>query len=775
MAEDVAVIISELNKNIRLTLVADSDVQKIHFCPTTVGELESCGYLRVDGSIPSNFELDLLRAGIIDDPFYSTNSIKMQRWECMHLWYHTRFAFDGVADANTYLVFEGIDTVADIYLNGQKIGHVENMHIKHEFNVADLRAENELVVHILPAAVFARQRELPALCNGMPYNVDALSLRKSISMFGWDIMPRLVSAGLYKRVYVEQKPSERIENLYLFATEVSADGTARLNATYFINSRADVLQDLDVEISGACGDSNFCMRQRAFNANGRMFCKQAFKLWYPKGYGEQSLYDVTARLYRGDDVVFEQKLRFGVRSVELQRTSTVNENGGKFQFIVNGLPVFIMGTNWVPLSPYTSQSKQRLGKALALLDDIGCNAVRCWGGGVYEDDEFYRFCDEKGILVWQDFMMACGIYPQDECFSSQLAHEAEQVVKRLRNHPSLLLWAGDNECDWQCLMDGFGANPNDNALTRELLRSVVARHDCTRPYLPSSPFIDEHAFASGEPLSEEHLWGPRDYFKGEFYRNAKAAFASEIGYHGCPSVQSLRRFISAEKLWPIVQNGKPNDDWIAHATATDLTEGAFYHYRIDLMMSHVKTLFGRVPESLDEFVLLSQASQAEAKKYFIERFRIKKGGTSGIIWWNLLDGWPQISDAVVDYYFDKKLAYGYIKRAQQPVCFMLDEPVEGVCALVGVNDTFDEFCGTIVVRNVETAQVVFEGAANIAGNGNAVIGEIDVGQRQACYHIEWYGDGCNGENHYYAGMPNLDAEQYVAAMQKIGFIDKQMK
>ncbi len=762
-------IVSEINQNIRLTLVANSDVQKHHFCPTTVGELERCEFLTVDGSIPGNFELDLLRAGIIDDPFYSTNPIKMQRWENTHLWYHTRFAYNGVADNNTYLVFDGIDTVADIYLNGQKIGHTENMFIKHEFNVSDLRAENELVVHITPATIFARQFELPALNNALPYNVDALSLRKSASMFGWDIMPRLVSGGIFKRVYIEQKPAERIENLYLFASDLSDDGMAQLNATFFVHTDADYLQELVVEISGVCKDSAFCMAQRMFNANGRMSCRQRFKLWYPKNYGEQNLYDVTARLYRGNAVVYKHKFAFGVRTVELDRTSTISTGYGKFQFKVNGKPVFLLGTNWVPLSPYPSQSCRRLDQALALLDDIGCNAVRCWGGGVYEDDEFYDFCDQKGILVWQDFMMACGIYPNDERFLAQIRNEGEFVVKRLRNHPSLLVWAGDNECDWQRIVDGFRSNPNDNQITRGVLSKIVTQNDIMRPYLPSSPYIDLHAYQSGEPTSEEHLWGPRDYFKGDFYRNATAAFASEIGYHGCPSVQSLQRFIAPDRLWPIMADKKPNDDWVAHATATDLSEGAFYHYRIALMMSQVKTLFGFIPDNLSRFSLLSQISQAEADKYFIERFRINKGKTSGIIWWNLLDGWPQISDAVVDYYFDKKLAYGYIKRSQQSVCFMVDEPTNGISAVVGVNDTQFDFVGTLVVRNVDNNQIVIKKTVKVAANNTLVVGELPS-DKQICYHIQWQSESCQGENHYYAGMPNIDSDKYITAMEKIGFI-----
>ncbi len=765
----------KIEKNVRLTLATQEEVVARSFEPTTAEELEHSGFLTIDSRFPSNFETDLLRAGKIEDPFYSTNPIKMQHFESTHIWYHTRFAYGEVADENTFLVFEGIDTVADIYLNGQKIGHTENMFVKHEFCVPFLKqGENELVVHITPAAVYAKKFRLPAINNALPYNVDALSLRKCASSFGWDIMPRLVTAGIWRDVYIEQKPRVRLEDLYLFTTDLSEDGTAQINASYYIESGAYCLRNAVVEIVGVCGDSSFRMRGRVFNANGRLFCKEKCKLWYPKNYGEQNLYDVTARLYAEGELLDERKLRFGVRTVSLERTSTMGQDGGKFQFYVNGQRIFIMGTNWVPLSPYLGDAEGRLTRALELAEDVGCNAIRCWGGGVYEDDKFFDFCDEKGILVWQDFMMACGIYPQNARFQTQLREEAEYIVKKLRNHPSLLLWAGDNECDQNCRGTemGFGRDPNRNVLTRSVLRDVVAEQDFMRPYLPSSPYMDERAIAVGEPLSEDHLWGPRDYFKGAYYKNAQAAFASELGYHGCPSVASLKRYIAPEKLWPITKDGFANEDWLTHATAMETERGAYYTYRIDLMIRHVETLFGEVPNDLETFVLLSQISQAEAKKYFIERFRIKKWGRSGVIWWNLLDGWPQISDAVVDYYFDKKLAYEYIKRSQQPICFMLDEPENGKCVLYGVNDTQTAFCGKITIRKLTTGEIVSEADVVVPQNESVPLGQVEVGTEQACYYMEWRSeDGkTQGVNHYYANMPSICAAEYLGQMRDVGLL-----
>ena len=269
-------------------------------------------------------------------------------------------------------------------------------------------------------------------------------------------------------------------------------------------------------------------------------------------------------------------------------------------------------------------------------------------------------------MIWQDFSMACGYYPQSESFYNKMHKEAVSVVPRLRNHPSVILWAGDNECDDS--IKSKQIDPNTNVITRKAIPSAISKEDSymgkdTRPYLPSSPYCDPVAFETKRPMSEEHLWGPRDYFKGNFYKTSVCCFASETGYHGCPAPDSLKKFIAPENLWPWREAGEnyANKAWLAHATCARTEKDHPFAYRIPLMTNQVVTLFGSEPEDLNLYALQSQISQAEAKKYFIERFRVTKWRRTGIIWWNLIDGWPQISDAIVDWYGTKKLAYSYIK------------------------------------------------------------------------------------------------------------------
>ena len=432
----------------------------------------------------------------------------------------------------------------------------------------------------------------------------------------------------------------------------------------------------------------------------------------------------------------------------------------------------MLGTNWVPLDAFHSQDPKRLDQALALLDDIGCNMVRCWGGNVYESDTFYDFCDAHGILVWQDFAMGCSVYPHDSEFMERLSKEAVYQIKRLRNHPALALWAGDNEND-QALYDwnGFVRNPNHNILTRQLLPELVRMHDYARPFLPSSPYISEEVFAGNGLMPENHLWGPRDYFKGDYYKNTFCHFASETGYHGFPAVSSLKRFLRRPEVI-FHEEGTPTAEYLVHATCMEAKPDANYAFRIRLAYDQVVTLFGSASQELKEFVKQSQISQAEAKKYFIEKFRIGKWKRTGIIWWNLVDGWPQVSDAIVDYYFTKKLAYHYIKRSQQPLCLMFDELVDNRITLVGVNDlAADKKISYRVVKIIpgQGTECVMTGQICLDADTAAEIGKLSIEEGEKTFYlIEWEMDGKTYRNHYMTNILAIDYGKYLEALRICG-------
>ena len=743
--------------------------------------LEASGYTQIDAEIPNAFEHSLFAAGLLPDPDYDVNIFALRDCERMHQFYVRNFGFSGDPDGQI-LTFHGIDTAAEVFLNGARILVCENMFLEYPVPVSAFLREgqNELVIHIKPATVYARQYDSADMRFALQDNYESLHLRKAASSFGWDIMPRTPAGGVWRDITLDVPPRERIDDFFGYTMQTDpAAGAARLGFSYAIRTDADSLSDLRLEIVGICGSHSFSCGGKISHTCGRFTVDLSdVCFWMPRPCGEPSLYTVTAVLRRGERILDRVSFRLGIRTVELIRSSVVEENGtpegaGDFCFLVNGQRIFAMGTNWVPLDAFHFRDRDRLPQVLPMLTDLGCNMVRLWGGNVYEDEALFDFCDENGILIWQDFAMGCGVYPQDEAMQNAIRVEAEQIVRRYRNHPSLALWAGDNECDTHCNFSRISRDPNRNLLTRKVIPEVLFRLDLTRPYLPSSPYLDETAYATGQPTPEDHLWGPRDWFKGSSYADSRCRFASEIGYHGCPSPHSLSRFLSPAHLFPWRREATAdlaNDGWLAHACSSSTDADAPYAYRIPLMAKQVRNLFGEEPCDLAVFARESQISQAEALKYFIEHFRIGRAWRTGILWWNLTDGWPQISDAVVDRYGVKKLAYGFIKRSQQPLALMCDEPRDGLLKLVVVNDYPHAEKLTYTVTTEPGGNAVLTGSLTAPPESATGIGALPFdAERQIFYRLAWQTEsGARGENHYVCyRRGNLRRDDYLAGLSTL--------
>ena len=739
--------------------------EKHHICKdkeyTTIEQLKQSGMSIISATVPGELQLDLMREGVLPDLYFSENTLLAQQTENLHAWYFARFD----ANENQYLKFYGIDTVADIYVNGVFIRSVSNMFLEYDIDAPLKEKDNEVIVHIKPICLEARKDRIPAICKTLPYNYPTLYGRKAAHSFGWDIMPRIVTSGIWRPVALLTKKDDAVLDAYA-SSYLSGD---TMEVLVFVSTElsGDIAQDYQIRVKGVCGDSVFekteIMFQQEFHVE---FFLKEYKLWWPKHKGEQNLYDMTVELIKDGTVLDTKEFRFGIRTVELIRTDTAGDDG-EFVFKINGVKTFMNGTNWVPLSPYHSQDAERLPKALELLEESGSNIVRCWGGNVYASEEFYDYCDEHGILVWQDFAMGCGCYPFDEKFSRIMLEEAEHIIKRLRNHPSLILWAGDNECD-EAMAEwgGIHQNPEQNTITREILPKAVLLHDFRRPFLPSSPYITSRVYEKNLPKSEEHLWGPRDYFKGEFYSTSDCHFASETGYHGCNSPASLHKFL--KKTWPLFEkDGSPTKEHMVHASAMEPIEGKPYTYRIKLMYDQVLTLFDTVPDNLEDFCRMSQISQAEAKKYFIERFRIRKWRKTGIIWWNLLDGCPQTSDAVVDFYYDKKLAFHYIKRSQEPVCMMFDEPDGENISVYVSNDFLEDKEVSYRVENITDGVLVSEGTVLAKANETVLAGTVSY-MGKKLFLVTYTVDGKEYKNHYYTELLHISFADYMRDIQKAG-------
>jgi beta-mannosidase len=334
----------------------------------------------------------------------------------------------------------------------------------------------------------------------------------------------------------------------------------------------------------------------------------------------------------------------------------------------------------------------------------------------------------------------------------------------------LVLWSGNNEVDMS-LESNFtkAVNPEIDRISREVLRRAVWEYDPLRDYLPSSPYCGEEYFRQGNNetlLPEVHLWGPRGYYKAPFYTNVNAHFVSEIGYHGCPNRGSLERMFDPEYVYPWTADGQWNDQWQTKAVRSH-PNSTLTLDRNDLMTNQVKALFGEVPRDLDRFIFASQVVQAEAMKFFVEFWRMDKFRKTGIIWWNLRDGWPILSDAVVDFYNSKKLAYFYIRQVQRDAGVMIGDAREGRHPVVAVNDTRLEKTGTVVVRTADTEETLFSSSFNIPANGKTVVGHIPAKGGQAMWRIDATIGQERQANHYLAGEAPFKLDDYERWYKKL--------
>lgn len=743
----------------RMSILHDGEVRSEF---TAFSQVLQAGGAAYPAEVPGNFELDLMRAGVITDPFRGDGILKLQELEDCHVFYESIFQWDG--EGRGKLVLEGVDTIADVFLNGEWIGSCDNMLIAHTFPLSEIaKGWNKIFIHIKPVCLEARQYPIPMGATALRYNFESLVVRKAPHMFGWDITPRAVSAGIWKEAYIVKDKSRYIEESYITVDSLDAESKAvQASLRYSVAIGRDNSKEYSIAVEGRCGDSVFTAAEEAlwFSSGILHFHVPDCRIWYPRGRGEQNLYNITLTLCHGDEIVDTIQYRYGFRTVELRNSEILEEDGkGEFQFYINQEPVFLLGTNWVPADVFHSRDRERIPDILRLVVEEGCNAIRCWGGNVYEDDLLYDLCDEYGLMVWQDFTMACGTYPQDDRLQSLIRKEATAVVKRLRNHPCLCLWAGDNECD---VMIRPRRNPEGNLLTRKVLPEVLYAHDGTRPYLPSSPYVSDQAYQRGKirETPEQHIWGPRDYFKGEFYRSANPCFASEVGYHGCPSPDSVAKFIDADYLWP----PEKNRQWLVHSASPEVMKGS-YTYRIGLMTDQIQYLFDTKPRNLAEYAAMSQISQAEADKFFIEKFRMGKGHTSGIIWWNIMDNWPQFSDAVVDYYFRKKIAFWYIQAAQQQVCFMMKDD-EGELILSGVSDMRASTQAAYTVEDALTHEIVLQGEVAVSGDSSVEVARMAQPKEDHFYILRWSFGETTGCNHYLSFHPPISFDWYIRCLKE---------
>jgi beta-mannosidase len=737
----------------------------------------------IPATAPGNVELDLASAGKIEPLEKGNRVLQTLKLEDHQWWYRRTFnPGQAVPGERAELVFEGLDCIATVWLNGVEVGRSANMLVSQRFDVTSALLPgqmNEVVVRIDPAVLAG----LAHPHSGWEYppngHWEALYVRKAGHMYGWDIMPRIVSAGLWKDVSVEWLRPNRISSVYWHTESVDAkQGRATVSVAWQLHGVADTEQyKLEVRLQRD-GETAAHWESAVTAPDGKQDLNiDECALWWPRGYGERPLYDATVTLLDNTGKIIDRCAeRIGIRTIELDRTDLLTPDGkGRFGFTVNGVPILVKGTDSSCLDALHSRDHLHVERTVQLMEEANCNMARCWGGNVYPEDRFFDLCDEAGIMVWQDFNMACAIYPRDNDFLAALENEAGTIVPRLRNHASLALWCGNNECDdafdW-ARRDGRPViDPNLDLSTRKIIPAVLAELDPYRAYLPSSPYHSPAVFAAGnkvDSMPEVHLWGPRGYFKAPFYTSSPGRFASEIGYHGCPSRISLERMMDPDFVEPWIKGHEWNEQWLTKSCRSTLQDKSTVG-RNDLMINQVKAFFGECPDDLDEFILASQITQAEAMKFFIELFRQQKGTKQGILWWNIRDGWPILSDAVVDYYFEKKLAFHYLQRAQRDVQAICCEETQGRHSVVVVNDTLKPARGRLQIVRAGDSSKLLDESFDVEPNGKATLGSLPHPGSNEMWQMRWTTDGIGPHtSHYLAFTPTVSFVQYKEWMKDLG-------
>lgn len=734
----------------------------------------------VEATVPGNVELDLCDAGLLPRPEIGANYELLRPYEGYQWRYSRTFESPAFGEEDSVMLkFDGIDTFAEIYVNGEHVGSADNMLIEHSYDVTDFigpaGSSNTLEVY-LRSSVIEGRRQLPPTFSNNWNRPETVFMRRAPHTYGWDIMPRIVSAGIWKGVDLEVVAPVHFEDVNWMTGRVNTeDRSAYVMVDYMVALPPKYQQNsVNVHVKFSRGGKVAFERTAPiamYSERVKLWLNDV-DFWWPRGYGEPALYDALVELVSAEDgsIIDSDFQKVGIRTIQLERSGVnYKDNPGKFCFIVNGERVFIHGSNWTPMDAFHSRDPQWLERTMDLVTDLNCNMLRCWGGNVYEDDRFYELCSEAGVMVWQDFSMGCSFYPQSTAFQIKMEEELYSVVKRLRRHTCVALWAGNNEDD-SVITDGnfslFKPDPNRDRVTRVTISNVLFDMDPTRPYLPSSPYWDPQLYSETfnelyDP--ERHLWGPRGYYKDKFYtEDAFCEFASETGYHGMPNKESVEKMFPAESVYPWEEGSefRWKEDWL-YKSVREYSEWGYCPDRNNLMINQIHCLFDEVPTDLDEFIFASQIVQAEAMKFFVERFRGNKfDPQTGILWWNIRDGWPIISDAVVDWYFSPKRAYYYIKNSQTDVCAIILDPVKGRCPLVVTNDTLKPVSGDVTVTDKASGKVVFKGSYSVPSNGRTIVARLPKFSGQGLYEINYTVGSERQMNHYLYGTAPFKLSDY---------------
>lgn len=640
-----------------------------------------------DAKVPGTIHQDLLNHNRIPNPFYGMNEEAVQWVENEDWMYRTSFVVteEQLNRDAAVLELDGLDTYADVFLNGALILRSDNMFVGHKVPVKSVlrKGENRLLIRFRSAV----KEALPQWeTNGFDYPADndhsskrvSIYTRKAPYSYGWDWGIRLATCGIWRPVRLVFSDVARIEDYYVRQASVSAskaDVDNRLEITNVTSQPVSAL--LKVAYHYSANDTKEVQKQIELRPGENTVSMPVMidnpHLWMPNGWGEPSLYKFTASVSVDGVEVASQERQVGLRSIRVVMED--DEHGKSFYFEVNGHPMFAKGANFIPddalLPNVTTERYKRIFEDVKAAN---MNMLRVWGGGIYEDDKFYDEADRNGILIWQDFLFACTTYPHDPLFLKRVEAEAEYNIKRLRGHASLAMWCGNNEIyegvrywGWKnkYTAEAFAEmNRGYDVLFRQLLPDMVKRFDSDRFYMHGSPYEANWGRPESWKIADSHNWGtwygrkPFESFDSEIPR-----FMSEYGFQAFPEMKTIRTFAEEKdfELESPVMN--------AHQKATIG----------NALIKQTMGLYYKVPAKFEDLVYVGLVLQGQGMRHGIEAHRRNRPYCMGSLFWQLNDSWPVVSWSSIDYYGNWKAMQYQSQRAFAPVLINAIKEGDDLC------------------------------------------------------------------------------------------------
>lgn len=659
------------------------------------------------GTVPGTVQGDIVEQKLMPHPYIGLNEKLFRRLENKTWVYEKVFFIEKLEKKSYFLVFEGIDTVSEIYLNDTYLGNTENMFLTYRYDVSDILKEGENKLRVVIHSPTKHAKKLEDIYGRLHAVEDPkrVYIRKAQYSFGWDWGARIVSSGIYKDVYIEELsdgklkyPTAYLEDLkgsVVFEGYVeNINDPSKYEVQVLINEKEVIKLPVFKE-------------DNEYKFKGSMVIEN-LKLWFPRDLGESYLYTVLFNLIKEGNVIYSTTKNIGFRTVEILKGD--DEDGESFIFVINGKKVFIKGANWIPIDNILSfATDERYQKLLKMAYDANINMLRVWGGGIYEKEIFYETCDRMGILIWQDFMFSCAEYPDHlEWFRNLSIKEVRENVLKLRHHPSIIIWCGNNENNWAFEDWGYNFKVDNknlgNTLYLEDFPNICLKEDSSRPYWPSSPFSGKGLKANSNLAGDTHVWnvwsGWQDYKE---YEKDTSRFVSEFGFQAAPDIETIKFFV-IEREREIF-----SDTMLNH---NKQIEG------MERLIRFLSTRFG-LPKDFDSFVYLTQLNQAEAIKFGVEHWRSRKYKTSGTIYWQLNDSWPVFSWSSIDYFERPKALYFYTKKFYSKILPVLKQEAEKLILFI-IND------GKKIAGNVKIEIRDISGGAIFERNYSDIIVEEDT-------------------------------------------------